>query len=182
MKILLIGNGAREHCIAWKILQSPLCSELIVAPGNPGTEEIAENVDISIDDTNKLHEFAISSKFDLVIIGPEAPIEAGLSNLLIDSGIKVFGPTKEAGMLETSKSFAKTLMKKNNIPTAKFEVFTDIADAKNYLDQIEFPVVIKADGLASGKGVVICNDRQQSLNTIDMIMKDKKFVMLVKVS
>ena len=175
MKILLIGNGAREHCIAWKILQSPLCSELIVAPGNPGTEEIAENVDISIDDTNKLYEFAISSKFDLVIIGPEAPIEAGLSNLLIDSGIKVFGPTKEAGMLETSKSFAKTLMKKNNIPTAKFEVFTDIADAKNYLDQIEFPVVIKADGLASGKGVVICNDRQQSLNTIDMIMKDKKF-------
>ena len=110
-----------------------------------------------------------------MIIGPEAPIEAGLSNLLIDSGIKVFGPTKEAGMLETSKSFAKTLMKKNNIPTAKFEVFTDIADAKNYLNQIEFPVVIKADGLASGKGVVICNDRQQSLNTIDMIMKDKKF-------
>ena len=175
MKILLIGNGAREHCIAWKILQSPLCTKLIVAPGNPGTEELAENVDISIDDTNKLHQFAISSKFDLVIIGPEAPIEAGLSNLLIDSGIKVFGPTKEAGMIETSKSFAKMLMKKNNIPTAEFEVFTDIVDANNYLDQIEFPVVIKADGLASGKGVVICNDREQASNTIEMIMKDKRF-------
>lgn len=155
MKILLVGSGGREHALAWKILQSPLCDKLYVAPGNAGIAQIAECADIAVDQIDSLVDFAKTQKIDFVIVGPEIPLVLGLADQLRAAGITVFGPSKAAAQLEGSKGFTKDLCRKYNIPTAAYERFTDIAAANGYIDQMGAPIVIKADGLAAGKGVIV---------------------------
>ena len=158
MKILIIGSGGREHVLAWKIKQSPLVKEIYCAPGNGGISKIAECVDISTDDIPALIRFASEKEIDLTVVGPEAPLVAGIVDAFERKKLKVFGPSKEAAQLEGSKVFAKEFMYEWNIPTAGFQKFCIIEEAKEYLRQVMFPVVVKADGLAAGKGVIICRD------------------------
>ncbi len=165
MKILLIGSGGREHALAWKMAQSPLAEKIYAAPGNPGIAEFAECVKIS---TNaEIVNFAQEKNIDLVVIGPEAPLVAGLVDDLENAGVKAFGPNKAAAQLEGSKIFAKNLMKKYNIPTAKFETFDNLDAAKNYIREVGAPIVIKADGLAAGKGVIVAQNLDDALNAVD---------------
>ncbi len=156
MRVLLIGSGGREHALAWAMAQSDLCDALYCAPGNAGIEQCAKIVDIGIDKIDALTNFTVEKSIDLVVIGPEGPLVAGLSNLLNNKGIAVFGPSKDAAQLEGSKGFMKDLCKKYNIPTAGYERFTDVDLALDYLQTQSLPIVIKADGLAAGKGVLIC--------------------------
>jgi len=157
MKVAIIGGGGREHALALKIKESKLLTKLFVLPGNPGTKKIAENIHIKTDDNDALVKFCSEQKIDLVIIGPEKPLTTGLADLLIENGIKVFGPTKSAARIEGEKSFAKKIMKEYNIPTASFKVFSkeNYDDALTYLKTVTYPIVVKADGIASGKGVII---------------------------
>ena len=168
MNILLIGSGGREHALAWKIAQSPLVEKFYAMPGNPGIAEYAECVkNISIDDNAAIVKFAQENKIDLVVVGPEAPLVNGLVDALEVAGIKSFGCKKDAAQLEGSKIFAKNLMKKYNIPTAKFEVFDNPDAAKNYIRSEGAPIVIKADGLAAGKGVIVAQNLDDALNAVD---------------
>ncbi|PHR94472.1 MAG: phosphoribosylamine--glycine ligase [Robiginitomaculum sp.] len=160
MKILLVGGGGREHALAWKILQSPLCKHLICAPGNAGIAEIADCVNIAADDIESLISFVQNESINFVIVGPEAPLALGLVDRLNALGILCFGPTEKAAMLETSKAFTKDFCTRHNIPTARYDVFTELADAKAYLGEMQAPYVLKADGLAAGKGVVIAETRE----------------------
>jgi phosphoribosylamine--glycine ligase len=155
MNVLLIGSGAREHALAWKLSQSPLVSELTCAPGNAGISEVANIVDIPADDVIGLLALVQRDEYDFVIVGPEQPLALGLVDALQEIGVKVFGPTQAAAQLESSKSFTKDFCKRYNIPTADYGVFTDLAKAKAYLKTMKPPYVLKADGLAAGKGVVI---------------------------
>jgi len=157
MKVAIIGGGGREHALALKIKESKLLTKLFVLPGNPGTKKIAENIHIKTDDNDSIVKFCMEQKIDLVIIGPEKPLTTGLADLLIENGIKVFGPTKSAAKIEGEKSFAKKIMKEYNIPTASFKVFSkeNYDDALTYLKTVTYPIVVKADGIASGKGVII---------------------------
>lgn len=175
MKILLIGSGGREHALAWKISGSPKCEELYAAPGSDGMSDIAESVDIKADDINALLDFARAKKIDLTIVGPEAPLVAGITDLFQDAGLKIFGPTKELARLEGSKVFAKELMKKLGIPTADFRVFDKYEDALEYLKTRKMPVVIKADGLAAGKGVMVCKLVEDAKAALKTIMVDRVF-------
>ncbi len=159
MKILLVGSGGREHALAWKLSQSPSCGQLICAPGNAGICEIADCVNIAADDIEGLVNFALQEVVDFVIIGPEVPLALGLVDELLARGIAVFGPGARAAMLESSKAFTKDFCTRHNIPTAKYDVFTTMDDAKAYLDEMSPPYVIKADGLAAGKGVVIAETK-----------------------
>lgn len=175
MKVLVIGSGAREHCLAWKISQSRGVSKVYCAPGNGGTIEIAQNVDIAATDIEGLLEFALREKIDITMVGPEAPLVEGIVDRFKENGLKVFGPTKELALLEGSKVFAKEVMKKYDIPTADFVVFSDVQAAKEYVKRKGTPLVVKADGLAAGKGVIVCASEEEALKAIDEILVDKKF-------
>lgn len=168
MNVLLIGGGGREHALAWKISQSPKLEKFLAIPGSPGIAEFADCVaNISIEDNAALVKFAQDNAIDLVVIGPEAPLVNGLVDALNEVGIKAFGSTKDAAQIEGSKIFAKRLMKKYGIPTAEFEVFNDPNAAKDYIRKKGAPIVIKADGLAAGKGVIVAQTLDEALNAVD---------------
>ncbi|MEL6830783.1 MAG: phosphoribosylamine--glycine ligase [Pseudomonadota bacterium] len=173
MKILIIGSGAREHALAWKIKQSALVDEVFCAPGNPGMDQIGPCFDVDSNDVMKVQELVLQLSPDLIVIGPEAPLAAGLSDALRARGFDVFGPSKAAAQLETSKRFAKALMDKHDIPTAAYGHFTDLSEALDYLETQAPPFVIKADGLAAGKGVVICETLEEAENEVEAMMTGK---------
>lgn len=175
MKVLIIGGGGREHAIAWKTAQSPSVQKLYCAPGNAGIAEIAECVDIKVMDTDKQIAFAKEHEIDLTIIGPDDPLVAGAADAFAAAGLRVFGPNKSAARLEGSKSFSKDLMKKYGIPTAAYETFDLAEDAFTYLETAKMPIVLKADGLALGKGVLICNTREEAKDGVKALMLDKQF-------
>ena len=164
MKILVVGNGGREHALAWKIAQSPRADRVFVAPGNAGTAVDAENVDIAATDVPRLVEFARNNAIDLTVVGPEAALAAGLVDAFDDAGLRAFGPSKAAAELEGSKVFCKNLLRHADVPTADYRVFHNAKAAITYLkDRDDVPVVVKADGLAAGKGVIVCDNREQAL-------------------
>ena len=171
VNVLVIGSGGREHAIGWKLGQSDNVNTVFYAPGNGGT---LNNVPISADNLAELAKFA-SENNCFTVVGPEAPLAMGIVDMFNEMGLKIFGPTKKAAQLESSKIWAKQFLKRNNIPTAAFEVFNDAVKAKEYVSQIEYNVVIKADGLASGKGVIVCDSKAEAEKSIDMMLVDKKF-------
>lgn len=168
MNVLLIGSGGREHALAWKISESPLLEKFYAIPGNPGISDFAECAEnISVENNSEIIKFAQEKNIDFVVVGPEAPLVNGLVDDLEKIGIKSFGCNKKAAQLEGSKIFAKNLMKKYKIPTANFEVFENFSDAKNYISSQNFPIVIKADGLAAGKGVIIAKNFEEAADALD---------------
>ena len=175
MIILVVGGGAREHAICWKLKQSKQLSKLFCAPGNAGISQIAECVDIKADELEKLTEFAVDNKVDLVVVGPEVPLVAGLVDMLNEKGIKAFGPVKAVAKFEGSKSYSKDFMKKYSIPSARYEVYTDSKNAIGDLHKFNPPIVVKADGLAAGKGVLICETIKDAEEAIKSIMDKKQF-------
>ena len=175
MKILVVGGGGREHALVWKLAQSPRVTCLYAAPGNAGISGLAECVDISAENIEGLVHFALDNEIDLTVVGPEAPLCAGIVDLFHDNGLRVFGPNQKAAELEGSKSFCKHLMRKHAIPTAEFEVFENTEQAKAYLENVSVPVVVKADGLAAGKGVYVAQTVEEASEAIDSIMLEKKF-------
>lgn len=175
MKVLVIGSGGREHVLVWKIKQSPLVKEVYCAPGNGGIAEAAQCVDISPDDIAGLVKFAKRKHVDLTVVGPEAPLAEGIVDAFEEEGLKIFGPAAAAARLEASKVFAKEFMQTFNIPTAPFKIFEDKGEAEDFLSIAPFPVVIKADGLASGKGVVICRNVQEGKEALEQMMEKKVF-------
>lgn len=175
MKVLVIGSGGREHCLAWKLSHSALVHKIYCAPGNGGTSLIAQNVKVSPTDIDEVLKFALEEKIDLTIVGPERPLVWGIVDKFEEKGLKIFGPRKELALLEGSKVFAKQLMKKYGIPTANFEIFDDSNKAKRYIKTKQMPVVVKADGLAEGKGVFICETLNETMGAIDLIMEEKIF-------
>lgn len=175
MKVLIVGGGGREHAIAWKCSQSKRVSKLYAAPGNAGIAELAECVDISVMDAPALVEFAKEKDIDLTIIGPDDPLVAGVADAFKEAGLKVFGPAKNAAIIEGSKAFSKDLMKKYNIPSAAYETFDSPEAALEYLETAKMPIVLKADGLALGKGVLICNNLEEAKAGVKTLMLDKQF-------
>jgi phosphoribosylamine--glycine ligase len=173
MKILVIGSGGREHALAWKIKQSPLVDEVFCAPGNPGMDEIGPCFDVDPTDLSKMQELVLQIVPDLIVIGPEAPLAAGLSDALRARGFDVFGPSEKAAQLESSKGFSKDMMAKFDVPTAKYGRFTDLTEALDFLETMDAPYVIKADGLAAGKGVVICQTLEEAENEVEAMMTGK---------
>lgn len=175
MKILIVGSGGREHAIAWKVSQSKKVTKLYCAPGNAGISKVAECVPIGAMEFDKLAEFAKEKEIDLTVIGMDDPLVAGIVDVFEAKGLRVFGPRKNAAILEGSKAFAKNLMKKYHIPTAAYETFTDPQAALDYLETGKFPMVLKADGLALGKGVLICQTKEEAEEGVKTLMLDKKF-------
>ena len=175
MKILVVGGGGREHAIVTALSKSKRVDKLYCVPGNAGIEELAECAPIGVMEFDKIAMYALEKQVDMVVVGPDDPLVAGLVDVLETAGLKVFGPDKKAAILEGSKAFSKDLMKKYNIPTAKYEVFEDSAKAVEFLNECSFPIVLKADGLALGKGVLICKDYDEAVAGIHEIMDDKKF-------
>ncbi len=175
MKVLVVGSGGREHAIIWKLKQSPKADKIYCAPGNAGIAQIAECVPIGAMEIDKLVDFAKNNCIDFTIIGMDDPLVAGIVDAFEENGLKVFGPRKNAAIIEGSKAFSKELMKKYNIPTAKYEIFDSYDNAKEYVINQNTPIVIKADGLALGKGVLICNTHNEALDALSEIMVDKKF-------
>ncbi len=175
MKILIVGSGGREHAIAYACSKSPKVDKIYCAPGNAGISELAECVPISAMEFDRLADFAAEKEIDLTVIGMDDPLVGGIVDLFEARGLRVFGPRKNAAILEGSKAFSKDLMKKYNIPTAAYETFTSADDARKYLETSEYPIVLKADGLALGKGVLICNTKEEALAGVDELMLDKKF-------
>ena len=177
MKVLIIGNGGREHALAWKIEQSPLVKKVFIAPGNGGTalDKKLENIDIDSNDIDQLVLFAKKEAIDLTIIGPEVPLSNGIVDIFIENNLKVFGPKKLAAQLESSKDFSKLFMKRHMIPTAKYKTFTSIEDAHKYIKQEGAPIVIKADGLAAGKGVVVAMTIDDAIAAADSMLEDNLF-------
>ena len=175
MKILIVGGGGREHAIAVAVAESPKADKIYCAPGNAGIAEVAECVPIGVDEFDRIASFAKEKEVDLVIVGPDDPLAAGLVDVLEEAGLRVFGPRKNAAILEGSKAFSKDLMKKYNIPTAAYETFDDAKKAEADLETADYPVVLKADGLALGKGVLICNTKEEALEGVKSIMLDKQF-------
>lgn len=175
MKVLVIGSGGREHTLVWKIAQSSKVEQIFCAPGNAGIAQQAQLVDIKAEDTDGLLEFALKEKIDLTVVGPEVPLVNGVVDRFQEKGLKIFGPGAAAARLEGSKVFAKEIMSKYNVPTAGYEVFQDSQKAKDYIAKKGAPVVIKADGLAAGKGVIMAQTIEEALKAIDDIMEDKVF-------
>ena len=171
VNVLVIGSGGREHAIGWKLGQSDEVDTVFFAPGNGGT---SNNLPISVDSLDDIVKFA-SEKDCFTVVGPEAPLAMGIVDIFNEKGLKIFGPTKDAAQLESSKIWAKKFMKRNNIPTAAFEVFNDATAAKEYVNETEHNVVVKADGLAAGKGVIVCNNKDEAKDAIDMMLVNKKF-------
>ena len=175
MKILLVGGGGREHAIASAIAKSPRCGRLYCAPGNAGIAEIAECVPIGVMDFEALSAFALENEIDLVVCSQDDPLCAGIVDYMEEKGLRVFGTRKNAAVIEGSKAFSKNLMKKYGIPTAAYEIFTDPDEAIRYLESCSFPIVLKADGLALGKGVLICGSYEEAAAGVKEIMSDRKF-------
>ena len=175
MKILLVGGGGREHAIASAIAKSPRCGRLYCAPGNAGIAEIAECVPIGVMDFEALSAFALENEIDLVVCSQDDPLCAGIVDYMEEKGLRVFGTRKNAAVIEGSKAFSKNLMKKYGIPTAAYEIFTDPDEALRYLESCSFPIVLKADGLALGKGVLICGSYEEAAAGVKEIMSDRKF-------
>jgi phosphoribosylamine--glycine ligase len=175
VKILVVGSGGREHALVRKLAQSPEADRIFCAPGNAGTQEIGENVSISANDLPKLTRFAKGNGIDLTVIGPDDPLAAGIVDSFEAEGLRVFGPNKKAARLEASKIFAKELMRAEKIPTAQARTFSSSADALNYCDKVALPVVIKADGLALGKGVVVAHDRAGARQAVRSMMEERAF-------
>lgn len=175
MRILIIGSGGREHALAWKLSQSPKVEKMYCIPGNPGISALAECVALPIDNNEGLAAFAQAQHIDLTVVGPEVPLANGIVDVFTGKGLRIFGPTQKAAQIESSKAFAKELMKKYNIPTAGFEVFTDAKKAKEYIKEQGAPIVVKADGLAAGKGVIVAMSEKEALEAVDSIMCDQAF-------
>lgn len=175
MKVLIVGSGGREHAIAWKVAQSPKVDKIYCAPGNAGIAEFAECVSIGAMEFEKLAAFAKEKGIDLTVIGMDDPLVGGIVDVFEAEGLRVFGPRKNAAILEGSKAFSKDLMKKYNIPTAAYETFNSPEDALAYLETADMPIVLKADGLALGKGVLICNTREEAKEGVKTLMLDKQF-------
>ena len=175
MKVLIVGSGGREHAIAWKVAQSKRVEKIYCAPGNAGIEEYAECVNIGAMEFDKLTAFAVEKGIDLTIIGMDDPLVGGIVDVFEEKGLRVFGPRKLAAMIEGSKAFSKDLMKKYHIPTAAYENFDDPKAALEYLETAKMPIVLKADGLALGKGVLICNTLEEAKEGVKSIMEDKQF-------
>jgi phosphoribosylamine--glycine ligase len=176
MKILVIGSGGREHAIVWKLAQSDLCEKVFVAPGNAGTadEPKTENIDLNAEDLESLLAFAKNKEIDLTIVGPEAPLVLGLIDLFEKNNLLCLGPNKLAAQMEGSKIFMKDVLKKGNIPTATYEVFTDPESAREFLETCDIPIVLKADGLAAGKGVIVAFSRDEALEALNSLMVEQK--------
>jgi len=175
MKILIVGSGGREHTLAWKIAQSPKVKKIFCAPGNAGIAGVAQCVSIKAVDITGLAEFAEKESVDLTVVGPEAPLSVGIVDLFEKKGLKIFGPSEKAAQIEASKSFAKKIMLKYGIPTAMGKTFTAYDKAKAYIDGMDTPIVVKADGLAAGKGVLVCKTKKDAFDAVKMILKDKAF-------
>lgn len=175
MNILVIGSGAREHALGWKLKQSPRVDKIYFAPGNPGTKQIGENADIAVTDIKKLLKFAKQKNIDLTVVGPETPLTLGICDVFRKEKLKIIGPSKKASQIESSKTFAKKLMEKYKIPTARYFSFESFAKAKEHLAKTKYPVVIKADGLCMGKGVSVCKSRKQGEEFLKQLIVDKIF-------
>ncbi|MAI10662.1 MAG: phosphoribosylamine--glycine ligase [Rhodospirillaceae bacterium TMED167] len=175
MNVLVVGAGGREHALCWAISKSPKCGKLYCAPGNAGIAAVADCIDIDIEDLPALVTFACDNRIDLVVVGPEAPLVLGLVNDLAAAGIKAFGPTRDAAILEGSKAFMKDLFAKYDIPTAAYGRFTNHADAVAYVQEKGAPIVVKASGLAAGKGVILCETENQAIHALDQIMAARVF-------
>lgn len=175
MKILVVGSGGREHAIVWKLAQSPLADEIYCAPGNAGIADLAECVNIPADDVDTLLEFAQAEGIGLTVVGPEAPLAAGIVDKFTAAGLKIFGPSQKAAMIEGSKALAKEIMEKYNIPTAKYAAFTDKEVALAYLDANPAPIVVKADGLAAGKGVVVAMTTAEAKEAVESMLSGNAF-------
>jgi len=173
MKVLVIGGGGREHTLGWKLSKSDRVSKLFFAPGNGGTSTLGEN--ISISDPRDILDFAKKEKIDFTVVGPEQPLVDGVVDLFRKEGLRIFGPTRDAARLEESKAFSKEVMASANVPTASFEIFDDFSAAKKYVEKGEERVVVKASGLAAGKGVIVCNCKREALEALESIMEKKKF-------
>ena len=175
MKILVVGSGGREHAILWKLKQSPRITKLFCAPGNGGISEISECVPVNAMEIDRIISFSKKESIDMVIVAPDDPLAAGMVDALENAGIRALGPKKNAAIIEASKVFSKDLMKKYNIPSATYESFSDSKSAMEYVKTAKLPLVVKADGLALGKGVLICNTTEEALTAVTSIMEDKKF-------
>lgn len=175
MKVLIVGSGGREHTLAWKLAQSKHVQKLYAAPGNGGIQELAECINIKADDIKGLADFAVKNSIDLTVVGPEIPLVLGIVDEFNKRNLKIFGPTKKAAKLEGSKVFAKEIMKKYGIPTAIGEIFTTSKHAIDYIKSLNIPVVVKAEGLAAGKGVYVCNSREEAVNAVCKIMDERIF-------
>ncbi|MEW6444402.1 MAG: phosphoribosylamine--glycine ligase [bacterium] len=175
MNVLVVGSGGREHSLVWKIRQSPKVANVICAPGNAGIEEIAKCVDVSPSDTEGLLRLAKEEQVGLTVVGPELPLTLGVADAFAAEGHRVFGPTRDAVQLEASKSFAKELMKQKGIPTAFFSTFTDSEEAMRYIREVGAPIVVKADGLCGGKGVMVCRTVEEALDAVNLIMINESF-------
>ena len=177
MKVLIIGSGGREHALAWKCAQDDIVKHVFVCPGNAGTylEHKVSNVELNLNEFSSIEKFCLEEKVELVIIGPEQPLVDGLTDFLQSKNIKTFGPSKNAAQLEGSKTFSKDFFVKYNIPTAKYKSFDNFESSLEYLNEISFPTVVKADGLAAGKGVIICQNSEEAIKALDSIFNDKAF-------
>ena len=175
MRILVVGGGGREHAICWKLNNESNVEKIYCAPGNAGISNVAECIDIGDSDIENLLKFAKENQIDLTIVGPEIPLVAGIVDVFEKEGLKIFGPNKKCAQLEGSKSFSKDFMIRHNLPTAKYKEYTDLDEAISEIDSFGYPVVIKADGLAAGKGVVIPENREDAITTLKEMMSDKKF-------
>jgi phosphoribosylamine--glycine ligase len=175
MKVLVVGGGGREHALAWKISQSPLVTKLFCAPGNPGTATLAENLPIAVDQLDKLLAFAFEHKIDLTVVGPEQPLSLGIVDLFESHGLKVFGPSQKAAFIEGSKAFSKDLMQKYNVPTAAYGVFSDQIEAETFIKRTGAPIVVKADGLAAGKGVIIAQTCDEAVAAVRDMLSGNAF-------
>jgi phosphoribosylamine---glycine ligase len=174
MKLLVVGSGGREHALAWKLAQSPRVQLVYVAPGNGGTAQDSRLLNVGITDPHALADFVEKEQIAFTLVGPEQPLAAGIVNIFRARGLKIFGPTREAAQLESSKDFAKAFMKRHAIPTAEYETFSDVAAAHAYIDAKGAPIVIKADGLAAGKGVVVAQTLEEAHAAVDMMLSDNK--------
>ena len=177
MKVLIIGSGGREHALAWKCAQDDIVKNVFVCPGNAGTylEDKVSNVELNLNEFSSIEKFCLEEIVELVIIGPEQPLVDGLTDFLQSKNIKTFGPSKNAAQLEGSKTFSKDFFVKYNIPTAKYKSFDNFESSLEYLNEISFPTVVKADGLAAGKGVIICQNSEEAIKALDSIFNDKAF-------
>ena len=175
MKVLVVGSGGREHALVWKISQSPMVDKIYCAPGNAGIGQMAECVAIKAEDLDGLLDFAVQNEIGLTVVGPEVPLTMGIVDKFQEKGLKIFGPSGRAAEIEGSKTFAKDLMAKYGIPTAKYGAFTDAAEAKAFLAEVGLPCVVKADGLAAGKGVLICETKEEAETAVEDILVDNKF-------
>ncbi len=175
LRILVVGAGGREHALVWKLAQSPLVGKLFCAPGNPGIAQLATGVDISSTNIAALRHFAQEGRIDLTVAGPEAALVAGIVDEFEAHGLYIFGPSQQAAMLEGSKAFAKDFMRKYRIPTAAYQTFTQTEEARKYLLNCKIPIVVKADGLAAGKGAIVAHSRNEAVNALETIMEGKQF-------